>query len=339
MKRIIPMLLTGVLAAGLTVLGIPTSSAAPITTVEVYDDFDKPGGYTLLDYTAKWLNKYGIGEMAFGDTRRFENGAFDIRAVPFKTSSDAGILDHIKYIALSQKTFPVPQRGSIEFSVDLTASTPGTEEGHVIHGTYGPPLSYPLGEPYQATLLEGQQAAATLHMIDFETGQLFDWFVSSTKAFTLIERLPSAITNPAILPTDERYVGRDKMYTQIVDEVPLSPGTHTLAIRFSRDDRSSKVEYFLDRRLVSRVNNVGVPLDVQGVPFTGTYPSLGPGEPLHDKLDSAVIGHGLFSLLDQFPFHHPEALEHSVSIPTSERLFGQGAHGTFDNFVVTTTHR
>ena len=42
--------------------------------------------------------------------------------------------------------------------------------------------------PWQAVALEGQQAGATLHMIDFRTGQLFDWFVSGSTAFALIEQ-------------------------------------------------------------------------------------------------------------------------------------------------------
>jgi hypothetical protein len=78
---------------------------------------------------------------------------------------------------------------------------------------------------------------------------------------------------------------------------------------------------------------------VQNVPFTGIYSSLGAGEELGGSINGLVIGHGLFSLLDAFPFQHPEAPELSVSIPLSERLFGQGATGTFDNFKVKTVSR
>ncbi len=71
--------------------------------------------------------------------------------------------------------------------------------------------------------------------------------------------------------------------------------------------------------------------------YTGTYPSYhgAPGEDLRTKLNSFVIGHGLFSLLDAYPFQHPEAPDQHVSIPISERLFGQGARGEFSNFTVT----
>src|SRR5467141_1144182 len=121
-------------------------------------------------------------------------------------------------------------------------------------------------------------------MIDFATGQLFDWFVSGNTAFPLIERLPSSVSGSA------EHVGIDKMYT---------------------------------------------PLDAQGVKYSGIYPSLGPGELLRDKINSVVIAHGLFSLLDAFPFQHPDAPALNVSVPMQERLFGQGARARFANVVVT----
>jgi hypothetical protein len=193
-----------------------------------------------------------------------------------------------------------------------------------VHGTY-----VQSGAPYAATVLQGQQAAATLHMIDFATGQLFDWFVSGNTAFPLIERLPSSVTGSA-----ER-VSTDKMYTQITHEVPIAAGVpHTVAIRYSRDRRRSRVEYLLDGNLVSKVERVGIPLDAQGVQYSGTYPSRGPGELLRDKINSVVIAHGLFSLLDAFPFQHPDAPALNVSVPMHERLFGQGAKARFTNFVV-----
>lgn len=57
----------------------------------------------------------------------------------------------------------------------------------MVHGQYGPPGSYdpadPTARPYASEVLEGQQAAAVLNMIDFCTAQLFDWFVSGNHAF------------------------------------------------------------------------------------------------------------------------------------------------------------
>ena len=337
------VVVSGVLALAVLILppagtGGPTAAGAekPRTTVVTYDNFEKPGGYTLADYFQKWSNKLGPGEMAVRETRRFDGGVFSVDAAPFRTAHDSGIFDHIKYFAASTQEFHVPRHGSLEFSADITGETPGIQAGHVIHGTYGPPYSYPAGKPYQATLLDGQQAMVSLHMIDFHTGELFDWMVTDHFAYPLVERLPSSVTDPTIPPGDPRYVGRAKMLTQFIDQVPISPGRHNYAIRLTRTDATSFAEYFIDGRQVAKVDRVGIPLDVQGVRYTGVYPSLGPGERLVDQINSVNIGHGLLSCVDAFPFQHPESPEHSVSIPLSERLFGQGARGAFDNFIVTT---
>lgn len=318
-------------------LWAPTAEAekpptTPSTSVEVYEDFGRTG-YSLADYHQKWSNPYGLGEMSSSDTRSFTRGAFKVSAVPFRTGADFSVFDHLKYIAISNKSFPVPANGSLEISSTIKASTPGTDPGRVIHGTY-----LESGAPYAEPTLEGQQAGVVMNVIDFSTGQLFDWFVSGGTAFALIERLPSNVTGNAQQGSPD-YVGREKMYTQIIKEIPASPGTHTVSIRINRDANESSVDYFFDGHLIAHVNDIGVPLDVQDVPYSGIYPSLGAGEDLSANVNSVVIGHGLFSLLDAFPFQHPEAPELSVSIPLSERLFGQGATGTFDDFRVKTVAR
>jgi hypothetical protein len=77
------------------------------------------------------------------------------------------------------------------------------------------------------------------------------------------------------------------MYTQIIRQVPLQPGVwHHVDIAFTRHNGQSWADYFLDYRLISHVANVGIPLDKQGVPYTGTYPSLGPGEQLANQINS-----------------------------------------------------
>ncbi|MEJ2309744.1 MAG: DUF6081 family protein [Gammaproteobacteria bacterium] len=295
--------------------------------VQIYDNFDSPGGYTLEDYSARWINPYGLGEMAesaHGDTRTFQDGTFSITATPFLTAYDYSVFDHIKYFALGQQNFPMPEKGSITFSADIEAMTPGTLPGRVIEGTY-----IQSGQPYRAVALEGQQACATLHMIDFTTGQLFDWLVSGNKALALTERLPSLVTNSPI------PAGIDEIYTQVIDEFDISPGPHNYAIRYIKKNPFDEVEFLIDGKVVASYKNIGIPLDKLGVDFI-TYPSLGDGELLKDQLQSFSIAHGVFSLLDAFPFQHPDAPEYAVSIPISNRIFGQGVEATFDNFKVTT---
>jgi len=309
----------------------PFAAASATSTIN-YDSKD------LGEYLGKWANIYGPLEVApgVGGTRsQASNGEFTVSAVPFHVGADFSVFDHLKYIAVSTQQFAVPANGSLEFSVRIEASTPGTQLGRVVHGCYGAPGSFasvtdPCAQPWSATALEGQQAGVVLNMINFATGQLFDWFVSDHEVFALVERLPSNVTGSG-------NVGLDKAYTQIVRAAPIQPGgKHLVAIRYTRGAGVSRVEYFLDDALFATVNHVGIPLDVQAVPFTGIYPSYGLGEELGSSLDAFVIGHGLFSLLDAFPFQHPDRPDLSVSIPMSERLFGQGATGTFKNFKVMT---
>ena len=363
------LILSAMIAAvGVIVATGPATGASPQQTTLLYDNFQAPGGYTLTDYGAKWSNGFGLGDMGavcpdgvtpgHGDTRSFAAGTLYIDDAPFTCAADFSVFDHLKYIALSNQTFTVPENGSLTFSSEITAATPGTQAGRVVHGTYGPPGSYPAGAPYSATVIEGQQAGAVMNMVNFATGQLFDWFVSGNKAFTLVERLPSSVTGNTTDPSSPAWVGPDDMYTQIVDEVTITPGeTHHVAITFTRGVGlgNSTVEFFLDGQRISKVKNVGVPLDRQnGVAYTGIYPSFGPGESLKDDLDAFTIGHGTFSLLDAFPFQWgwsfgpsgptcdpawPAICATSVSIPISERLFGQGVRTHFDNFTVATvTH-
>jgi hypothetical protein len=293
--------------------------------------------HSLEEYTARWDLPMGPGEMAVNDTRVvYEDGVVSIAAVPFQTGADE-IHDHAKYFAASHDTFAMPENGSLQFSADISATTPGTQPGRVIHGHYTDTPDG--GRPYAQPTIEGQQAALMLDMQNLETGQLFDWFVSGRSAFALIERLPSSVRNPTLSAANPDYVGLEKIHTQIIKAAPLEPGgTHNYAIRYTRDATRSFVEYLLDGELFARVDHVGIPLDTQGVRYTGVYPSYNnaPGEELGPRMDTFVMVHGLYSVLDAFPFQHADAPEQAVSVPLAERLFGQGAQGSFSKFEVTT---
>jgi hypothetical protein len=320
------------LAVSAVLAAVPATASAAKSVV-VYDDFNA-AGYDSADYAAKWSNPYGPGELAAGGTQSFAGGRETVSAVPFRTAADFSVFDHIKYFAGSNGAFAVPRAGSITFGSTMSASTPGAVGGRTITGTY-----IQSGAPYSATLLESQQAGVVMNVVDFCTGQLFDWFLTSHKATPLIERLPSNVTNNTSNPNcpGATHVGREEMYTQYIEEIPVGPGPHRLEITFRREPGGkSSVEYLLDGKKVAKVHHVGIPLDKQGVPYTGTYPSLGPGEEIGGQINSLSLGHGLFNVVDAFPFQHPEAPELAVSIPVSQRLFGQGAIGTWDDFTVTT---
>jgi hypothetical protein len=308
----------------------PSAAAAAVERV-VVTDYD---AQDLAEYQQRWSNPYGRLELDAGGTLDVApTRGVTVRAEPFHVGADFSVFDHLKYIAVSNQAFDMPARGSLTFSVHITASTSGTTSGRVIRGCYGPAYSWdgvaPCARPWSAPAFEGQQAGAVLNMINFATGQLFDWFVSGSEVFALVERLPSTVTGSP-------GVGLDKAYTQIIKTARVPAGSsHVVAITYSRGGGTSRVEYYLDGALFASVDDVGIPLDRQGVPYTGVYPSYGPGERVAGAAESFVVGHGLFSLLDAFPFQHPDRPDLSVSVPMSERLFGQGATGSWKHFKVT----
>jgi hypothetical protein len=106
-------------------------------SLRIYDDFGK-AGYSLTDYTEKWMTPNGLGEMAVEDTRRFSGGRLHVSAVPFRAGSDVGVDDHRKYLAVSTRTFPVPRDGTLVLSArqpcraTATAGTDGTDGTYTI---------------------------------------------------------------------------------------------------------------------------------------------------------------------------------------------------------------
>jgi len=317
-------------------------AGSPKKTTIVYDDFSSGNN-------AKWIS-FG-GELASPDADHFESfagGVERVRAVPFRTGLDFGPFDHAKYFEIATTSFPVPAHGSVEFAADMSATTPGTVDGLVQHGIYGPggtwtdPGNPPRPPDWSGVLLEPQQAAAALSVINPCTGEAFDWFLSGRYAVTIVARV-STFANGGTPPPGCDSVGLDKAYTDWVDLVPIGPGVHHVSITYSSTDNS--VEFRIDGKLVTRTNDVGIPLDRQHVKFSGDYPSLGPGEDLSGKIDSLSLAHGLLAEVDPFPYQHPDRPDLSVSIPVGtgnpadagrSRLWGQGVDATWDNFTVTT---
>ncbi len=80
--------------------------------------------------------------MALTDTRTFARRDVQRLRAPFRTGADFSGYDHLKYIAISNQVFPVPAKGSVTFSSEISAQTPGTIPGPTIHGVYGPPFTW-----------------------------------------------------------------------------------------------------------------------------------------------------------------------------------------------------
>lgn len=307
------------------------------TTEINYDNFNDGGA----SYSTKWSTPfYGIaGETYFEDGGSllvtFPDNKLKISSPEFQWASDTLFFDHIKYFATSTRTFPIPRIGSIEFSADIKAKTFNTIPNLTMIAN-----KVTNGNEVRYLLNEGRQAGVTLHMLNFqETGVLFDWFVYNDQAFALYERLYDAPVYPADAQT---------AFTQIVEIFDLSHETNNFAIRYTRnqDTGKDKVEYLINGKVKATIKNIGIPLDLQG--RNAVYPAQGPGERVINEMTGMIIGHGLFSLLDVFPFQQQDPDGTSVTIPlrgafpnvdrrkptVNSRIWGQGAEGEFNNFKV-----
>jgi hypothetical protein len=303
---------SGAASAGASGAGSSGAAGGQTTTV-VYDDFSD--GST---YAARWASAeaVGIGEPEAIKTRAFDGGRLYLEATPFTTSSDT-FIDHIKYFADSTTTFAIPSKGSVRVSGDIQVETPGAVAGHVLPTT-------------GRVLLEGQQASATLHLMNtHETGLIVDWLVSQNKALVFYER---------VVPPQGGGCDLNTMFSQIVKEIDITPGAHNYAIRYSRnvtDDQPDTLEWFYDGQLIETVHQAGIPLDKQDpVKYADViYPSQGPGQLIESAMTNFKVAHGIFTLLDEFPFNQCPG---GVSIPAAERVFGQGAKAFYDNITVQT---
>ncbi len=326
----------------------------------VYDDFETnvagAPGYDLDDYNAKWFYPFFgfVGEPTLPVS--IDAGRLNLDARPFTWSDDTvATFDHIKYLGVSNQEFDVPLNGSLMFSADIVAQTPG-----VLPGVEMRARDRITGEGVRYNLVEGRQALTSLHMLNLltsekfgETGQLFDWLISENKALALTERLFNFGAAPAT---------EGQGYTQIVAEIPIKAGkVNKYAIRYSRKpgSQSDLVEWLINDKVVASHKNVGVPLDDQDPkyyeknPITDPSSPAGEGEILKPRLNKMRVAHGLFSLLDVWPYGEPQAGGEGVTIapgsPTEgiktdpatgkpyvdTRIWGQGAQGYHDNFRVT----
>ena len=218
-------------------------------------------------YRNMWAQPYGLLELQKGGTLTVGDQGVTVRAVPFHVWSDTGVADHLKFVSFSTEKFSVPADGSVMVEATIVSKTSGTERHRFVSGTREN------GQKYKHEVSEAQQAAAVLVVVDFSSGQLFDFFVSENEVFALVERLPSTVTGAPGTPIE-------KAYTQIAKRKTVEAGPHRVGIRYARSAGVSNAQFYLDGALFTSVDRVGVPLDKQESQFSGTWPSLGRGEML-----------------------------------------------------------
>jgi hypothetical protein len=318
-KEICALLILSLVVTGMATAA--TMRPSTTRTVVVYDDFS--GGRAT--YARKWLVFYSL-ERQFGarNLPAFSGGRLRLLANPFRGWMDTECVpgyaacvnaDHVKYNAFSQRAFPMPQIGSIMVTADIEAKTFGIRPGYVVAAT-------------GRVLPEAHQAAAVLQLLEPDVKFTMDWFVARRQAIPKIER--------TLWPLGPML---DRAFTQFLPAISIAPGrSHRFSIRYTRGrEPLDKIEWLIDGRVVAIVRDAGVPLDVQDpARYAGiTFPSLGPGETVAPEMNQFIVGHGIYSFVDNFPFF-PAYQDRFVSIPKEQRIFGQGIDAFFDNVRVET---
>jgi hypothetical protein len=327
-----PSFVVLLIASALVISPTNADAGASQAVVSHRSEVSYNGFSNAAAYARKWALFYSL-ELQFGarNLPAFSHGKLRLVANPFRGWMDntcvAGFAvcvnaDHVKYQAFSRRAFPVPRHGSVTVSADILALTSGTRPGYVVRAT-------------GRRIPEAQQAAAVLQMTEPSIVMTLDWFVSRHEAIPKIERTLAPVGT----------AGLDRAYTQFLPAVRIRPGRpHRFSIRYTRGlGKRDLAEWLLDGRRVAAVHDVGIPLDVQDPTRYGgiTFRSLGPGERVARKMNNIVIGHGLYSFVDSFPFFPAYALFPTypglfISIPKQQRIFGQGVNATFSNFTVAT---
>ena len=224
---------------------------------------------------------------------------------------------------LSNESFPVPGQGSItRFRHDRCPPSWARRRRprHPRHlrtaGCADDPVCAAGKKPWRQSPSRASRRGATLHMIDFATGQLFDWFLSAPHAIRPGRTAAGhGRGSPSAGPART-------MYTQIVKKSHSEPGPHDVAIR--------SVAIGASPTSTSRSTDPGCARQARWRPSTSSElasrastPSLGrgsprpPDRPRHHRARTV-------QLLDAFPFQHPDAP--SAACPSDQRThLGSGA--------------
>jgi hypothetical protein len=203
-----------------------------------------------------------------------------INSTPF-TKRSFQILDHTKYLVITNKQFPIPGHG-LDLSVETRmsySSTGLTQDGVLAPGIqkYSPTIANIKDEP--------RVSAGALNALDLATGMIFDFIFSDSTIYALYEHLPVSDDTSVFTYAVPIYARQS-----VEEDVDLK-------ITFSRKSGDLVVKWFINGIQRFSVSDVGLPL-VDQVHLVLN----GGGTPHKVNINSIQFGFGTFTLLDFFPF-------------------------------------
>lgn len=238
--------------------------------------------------------------------------------VPRYTLTATGINDHPKVLMYANSVntdtgfpgFKAPDEGELTYEAKIGVETCGTENN-----------------PFNARPDDFRLSSGGMVTIDFDTFMVYDFLITSTKAYALYERLPfdNKVKDPAAF------------FTYAVPVCDIGPGTRH-QYRLSYNKSRYQIHYHIDGKRVFTVNEFGRRLAKDYDDYLQFKDLPGSGNPDNlplVKSNQRLAGVGLFTMLDGDMRHGRELANiHNPGLDPATKIFGQGGKIVVSNISV-----
>lgn len=240
--------------------------------------------------------------------------------VPRYTLTMAGINDHPKVLMYANSVnidtgfpgFKVPDKGELYYEAKISVETCGTENN-----------------PFNVSSTDFRLSSGGMVTIDFDTFMVYDFFITSTKAYILYERLPF----------DKKVKDPAAFFTYVVPVSDIEPGIKH-HYRLSYNKSRYQVRYYIDNKCMFTVNEFGRRLERDYDDYLQFKDLPGSGNPDNLPLvesNQRLAGVGLFTMLDGGMRHGRELVNvHDPTLEPTKKVFGQGGKIVLSNMLVGT---
>jgi hypothetical protein len=300
-------------------LAVPAASAAP-PKVLLKDDFrqglDLGGTWALLAFPPFFLADDGIVSSSNQGLYVKASGTNLTTGEPAFTKVSAGDFDHVKWMAdtthLSSNSFPgydADPGKEVQCNMWARGRTFGT-------------AANPFGSAVTNPNTDLRLASFAMNTIDYETGMVFDVWMTNNAIYPYYERLN--LTGTATYDA----------FSSVFPPVPRSINDQTkVTVAYNRS--AGVVRWLVDDREVARVSQIGLPspgaatiIDHGGTPQLAQPRQLNCGMALFTLLDGQLPGTGAGLVNLAPPYTFPSTF---VGGPN---LFGQGAEMHVQRFEI-----
>ena len=300
---------------------VATEGSTTVFEDRFSDGLDLEGRWALMEVPpAAFSADDGTAERGEHGLRIAAGGVNPSTGEPAFTKSRNDSLGHVKWMASPRAAaaggfpgFDVPAQGALRVEFRASGRTYGTD-------------AHPFGDHVADPKTDLRLASGVLNAMDYESGVVFDFWITSAAVYPFYERL--------LLPGSG---ASHQAFTSIFEPIARTADqVHDLALTY--DSAAGTAVYTVDGREVARVDDVGVPapgaqilVDHGGTPSSAAPRQLLPGLALMTYMDGPLGGseQGLVAL----DVHY----ESPTSFVGGSELFGQGAEITVEAVKVTRT--